>query len=290
MNIKDSNISLFKSYFDLVPIRSIRFEDFSKVIIEGEYQSEVNLIRQEKNKSIRDKLKAKLPAVTISGTFKERSSANILSHSGLICLDFDLKDNPSVDNWYKVILDLRLIVNVAFAAKSVSGNGIFAVIPLAFPSQHLDQFNALKSDFKSFGLNIDSSCSDVSRLRGITSDPRAHYNPDAEPYRRIYKKPQRRNTNYISYEDCIKLIKKIISSGIDITSDYRNWYQIGASIAAEYGEEGRTLFHQISMIYPGYNQTDCDKQYNNCLKNHQGYTIATLFYYAKQFGISLINN
>jgi hypothetical protein len=287
MNIRDAKISLFKSYYDTAPIQSIRFEDFCLVVIEGEYQSEINIIRQEKNKSKRDELKAKLPAVTISGTFKERTRDCQLSHSGMICLDFDLKENPSVRNWNKVVADLSGIVNVAFAALSLSGNGVFAVIPLAFPMQHLEQFSALKSDFKFLGLNIDSSCSDVSRLRGITTDPKAYYNPYAESYRRIYKLHYMRQPKNNNSDDCLRLIKKIITAGIDITSDYRNWYQIGAAIASEYGEAGRDFFHQISMIYPKYYQNECDRQYNNCLKNHKGYTIATLFYYAKQFGITL---
>ena len=289
MNIREAKISLFRSYFDPVPKRSIRFEDFCMVVIDGEYQDEINIIRNEKNKVKRDELKAKLPAVTISGTFKERKKNCLLSHSGLICLDIDAKDNPLVSNWSQVVSTLSDIVNVSFAALSVSGNGVFAIIPLAFPQQHLRQFDALKVDFKTMGLNIDSACSDVSRLRGITADPKAYYNQSAEAYRRIYKHIKPRKHMMAKSNDCLQIIKKVISEGIDITSDYRNWYQIGASLASEYGEEGRSLFHQISMIYPRYSHAECDRQYDNCLNNHQGYSIATLFYYAKQFGISLKN-
>ena len=281
-------ISLFKNYFDSVPVRSANLNDFCSWVMEGDYQEEVSNIRREQNKEIRDTLKSKLPAVTISGTFKERRKSGLIKYSGLICLDIDSKENPSVENWHQVIRELSDIINIAFAALSVSGNGCFVIIPLAFPERHMEHFNALQSDFRSLGYNIDTLCSDVSRLRGMTSDTMAHYNPHAQPYRRVYDDKNRvTKLKTFNDSDCMQLIEKIISEEKDITSEYKNWYEVGASLASTFGERGRELFHQLSRFYPKYDQRECDRQYNHCLKHPGNYSPATLFYYAKQSGIYL---
>ena len=284
MNIRTAELSLFLNYYSPVPARSITFEQFCLCVMEGDYADEVNRIRRERNKEKRDELKAVLPAVTISGTFSKRNRESLIKHSGLICLDIDSKDNPAVDNWNQIVREMRDIANIAFASLSVSGNGCFVVIPLAFPHRHTEQFEALRSDFLNLGLTIDKACSDISRLRGMTGDNNAHYNPDAEPYRRVPKQ-QSQKTYFAKEKNCLPLIEKIIANRIDITDDYRYWYQIGAAIASEYGEGGRSLFHQLSQFYQKYDRADCDEQYNKCLQNHGNYSIATLYYIAKQYNI-----
>ena len=284
MSTKNVEISLFMDYYSPAPVRSITFDNFCTCVMEGDYAEEVNKIRRERNKDKRDELKSMLPAVTISGTFSKRSKDSLIKHSGLICLDIDSKDNPTISNWNQVIRDMTEIINIAFASLSVSGNGCFVVIPLAFPERHTQQFEALRSDFLSLGYHIDKSCSDVSRLRGMTGDNNGHYNPDAEPYRRV-PKLNINNSKSANVGDCDSLIRKIISEGIDITSEYKNWYEIGASLVSMYGERGRDLFHQLSKFYPKYDQGECDRQYNHCLKNPGNYSQATLYYYAKQFGL-----
>lgn len=285
MEIQSAEISLYKDYYSPVPVRSITFEQFCLCVIEGDYADEVNAIRRERNKDRRDELKADLPAVTISGTFAKRKKESLIKHSGLICLDIDAKENPAVTNWDQVVRDMSDIVNVAFASLSVSGNGCFVVIPLSFPHRHTDQFNALQSDFRKLGLTIDKNCSDISRLRGMTGDNKAYYNPKAEPYRRV-PAPHNNKAGYFNRDkDCLPLIKKIIANRIDITDDYRYWFQVGAAIASEYGEGGRDMFHQLSQFYQDYNRAECDDQYDRCMSNHGNYTIATLYYIAKQYNI-----
>lgn len=286
MNIRTTEISLFASYFDKKPHCTISFELFCSAVIYEEFRDAVNEIRSSENKAERDKLKAILPAVTISGLFAERKSECLVKHSGLICLDFDSNDNPSVSDWEEIKKTLSEVKNVAFAALSVSGRGCFAIIPLGFPHRHLEQFKALQIDFIMLGLKIDKACSDVSRLRGMTSDPKAWYNPEARPYMKVPLQAQRNRVNSVNSRDnASSLIDKIVSSGIDITSSYSNWYQIGAALASEYHESGRDYFHSISQAYHDYNFSECNRQYNACLKNHGGYTIGTLFYYARQAGI-----
>jgi len=84
------------------------------------------------------------------------------------------------------------------------------------------------------------------------------------------------------------LIAALKVSGTDITASYADWLKVGFAIAGEFGEAGRPYFHAISSLYPGYDQAESDKKYDECLKSSEGRTdIATLFYLAKNQGVTL---
>lgn len=84
------------------------------------------------------------------------------------------------------------------------------------------------------------------------------------------------------------LIAQLKVSRTDITSGYTEWLKVGFAIASEFGETGRRYFHDISALYTGYDATECDKKYDECLKSDNGRTnIATLFYLAGQQGVKL---
>lgn len=84
------------------------------------------------------------------------------------------------------------------------------------------------------------------------------------------------------------LIAQLKASHADITSGYTEWLKVGFALASEFGEAGRRYFHDISALYTGYDATECDKKYDECLKSDNGRTnIATLFYLAEQQGVKL---
>lgn len=84
------------------------------------------------------------------------------------------------------------------------------------------------------------------------------------------------------------LIAQLKASHTDITSGYTEWLKVGFAIASEFGETGRRYFHDISALYTGYDATECDKKYDECLKSDKGRTnIATIFYLAEQQGVKL---
>ena len=84
------------------------------------------------------------------------------------------------------------------------------------------------------------------------------------------------------------LIAALKASGRDITADYNDWLKVGFALAGEFGEAGRPYFHAISSLYPGYDQAESDKKFDECLKSNEGKTdIATLFYLAKNQGVTL---
>lgn len=88
--------------------------------------------------------------------------------------------------------------------------------------------------------------------------------------------------------DVEAVAKMLISRNIDITAGYGNWRNLGFALADEFGESGRSLFHDLSRMNSEYKATECDKQYNACLKSHgHGITIKSFFQMAKDGGVDL---
>jgi len=93
----------------------------------------------------------------------------------------------------------------------------------------------------------------------------------------------------VNNNDVETILQRLESSHTDITANYSDWRDIGFAFADEFGESGRELFHRVSRFYPKYKSTECDKQYNNCLKSSgHGVTIKSFFHLAQQAGISLV--
>jgi hypothetical protein len=84
------------------------------------------------------------------------------------------------------------------------------------------------------------------------------------------------------------IISRLETAQIDITANYSDWRDIGFALADELGEAGRDYYHRISRFHSGYSPTDCNKQYDNCLKaKGHGVTLKTFFHLAKQAGINI---
>ena len=151
----------------------------------AKHRAKVEQIRTLPDKADRDTLKTTLPAITVSGLFTERRAKNNLSrHSGLIALDFDEKDNRHIQNFTDLRAQLCQIQSAAYCGLSVSGTGFFAIIPIAPPDRHEQQFDALKRIFwQRWRLVADASCRDVSRLRGYSFDCDGFFRHDTAPFR-----------------------------------------------------------------------------------------------------------
>jgi hypothetical protein len=258
----------------------------------------VSKIRKLSNKEEIKKLKSQLPSITPSGIFKVRNANNLIKHSGLICIDVDSGDNPHLHDFSKVRDEIKKIKNVFFVALSVSGNGVFCLIPIKYPEKHKEHFEALKIKFSNLGITIDKSCGDVSRLRIYSYDENAHINENATIFEqfienKIEKLPKRisptiRNTQFnekITLSKVMRLVTKLNDWSIDITENYNQWLQIGCAFANEFGEEGRDIFHLVSQNHPKYHLGECDRFFTNCLERKYSYGIGTFFHWAEQYGL-----
>jgi len=236
-NIFQKKISCFKSYLKADSPKTITINQWLK---SPKYKKEVELIRTVTDKSKRDKLKARLPAITPSGIFSYREEKHLIQHSGLIQFDIDFKENKHINNYPNLKEQLCRIQNVAYCGLSVSGNGFWGLIPIAYPTRHKDHFNALQSAFKKWGIVIDEKPKNVASLRGYSFDGDAYFNPNALPFQlvEVKKKPLKeqlevkfipsQTADYTrrKVEFCISEICRLSK---DITDGYSNWLTIGCS-------------------------------------------------------------
>lgn len=259
-----------------------------------EYKDDILRLRAVFDKEKRNALKRSLPQATISGVFSPtRAKNNLSQHSGLICVDIDAKDNPDILDWETLKQDLSVLPQIAYCALSVSGKGLFLVIPLRYPEKHLQQFRQLQIDFRKMGIMIDSACSDITRLRCLSYDEHLIINENAPLYEGVYvEKPKHKSfpTCFI-YEgentsaEVAVCCRKIQQCGIDITASYDDWLKVGCALAT-LGESGRSLFHICSRQNAKYNATKTDKMFTDLLRrNYQQVNIGTFFWMCKQYGI-----
>lgn len=217
MNILNSPVSIFANYNTPSNPKTVTIRQF---LTSTKYREAVQRIRSIEDKAERDKLKATLPAITPSGVFSYRAADSLVKHSGLICIDIDLKENEAIGNFFELKEQLVKIPNVAFCIKSVSGKGYAVGMPLAYPERHGQHFDALKRIFRqSFGLVVDKACRDVSRLRGYSYDPDVYFNDNAtvfelydEPKKTVHKYIQRPATAYTQQNGPLQACLKIIQN------------------------------------------------------------------------------
>jgi hypothetical protein len=180
-----NKISLYRNYYETTPWASISVLDFASNVMLCDYEAEITELRKATDKATRDKIKAQLPAVTVSGVFSERKNSGLIRHSGYICADFDEKQNPHITDWGQARNRIGSLDEVLFCALSVSARGCFAIIPIAYPDKHVAHFEALQRIFADLGYVCDPT-SDVSRLRGLSSDRSATWNEYARPFYRLH--------------------------------------------------------------------------------------------------------
>ncbi|MBS1779713.1 MAG: PriCT-2 domain-containing protein [Bacteroidetes bacterium] len=281
-SVLEVEVSVYQSYMHPMP-----FEETLTLlewVTHNGFKDEVNALRKLTNlKKIKD-AKAELPAITPSGLFNgKRAHHTLKKHSGFICLDVDGKDNPHISDWEKAKSAIGNSVNVAYAGLSASGRGIFMLIPIAYPEKHAEHFTALQFYFLAeYGITVDKACRDVCRLRGISYDSNPYFNHNATLVTKYIEQPKigsLRQDEPINNNNAIKqVLDDVMSLKTDITGNYNDWFNIGCVIANEYGEKGRTMYHELSKLSPKYKSGECDRQYSACLKTKYSYTVGTLKY------------
>jgi len=124
--------------------------------------------------------KKKLVAVTVSGTFSGRKTEGLVDHSGILQIDIDKVENPSMLR-DKIVQDQHILS--AFLSPSNQGVKALMFIP-ADHSVHKEVFMAADRYFKEhYNVQIDKSCKDVSRLMFLSYDPDLKTNPNAVPFK-----------------------------------------------------------------------------------------------------------
>lgn len=154
------------------------------------------------------------------------------------------------------------------------GNGLFVVIPISNPSKHREHFKALEKMFYSFGITVDKSCINESRLRYVSHDPNPYINEKAKVYTKTYIEPKQvyKPASIPTYDndDLLPLdicVEKCERSHIDVTRTEIEWFQVGSALSNGLGESGRPYFHRLSSLYPSYRRTETDRKYDYCIRH-----------------------
>jgi hypothetical protein len=274
----------------------VNLKDF---ILSGQYKEVAEQIRcgatAEERHDIKKQLYNQIPAVTVSGRFSQHKSDHLIEASGLICIDIDRKDN--VDIMPQVPSILQKLKYVAYCGKSISGDGYFAIIPIENPKHFKQHFYALEEEMKSYGIVIDKSCKDITRLRYASYDADGYYNPNATTYYWELDKEAKAATNskekvtrkrlsptsssMTDAEMVGKQLEFLKSSGSTIPDDYDTWFKVGMALNSGLGEGGRTYFHEFSKLSDKYDEDECNTQYDNIISHYDGdsdITLGTLFH------------
>ncbi len=284
------------SYYNKVTEKSdkeISIVDVYKLISNGKLQNITKKIRAETDKKKRSKLKvSSLPAITVSGIFENGTHkiSDFKEHSGLMQIDIDDIENFRA---IKNQLEKDKYTNCCFI--SPSGNGVKLIVKIqAEKDKHLQNFYGLQKYYaKKYSLQIDEKCKDVSRLMFLCSDPEIFINSNSAVFeatgtlKSSGTKRLKRQFHNNTLADILKVVEQIQSRRIDITDNYNNWLSVGFALADEFGEGGRSYFHDVSRYHSDYDITKADNQFDNCLKNRKNNGINPFFSIAKRHGIDI---
>ena len=176
------HFSFFKAPVrNTIPHKSISLLDAYNYIV-GEYAKQ----RTEKLRGIKDPKQARqfkastFDYCTFSGMFQTRNDKALISHSGLLCIDFD--HLQSVDLLRNQLLrDEYFDTQMLFV--SPSGDGLKWIIPIdTKQTTHSNYFAAVANYIQqTYGVEVDKSGRDISRACFLPYDPMAYINPLYKP-------------------------------------------------------------------------------------------------------------
>ena len=274
-----SNVSIFPSAKVPKSERNLSIEAYFDGIKNGQWQDAVLQYRAGKLE------KTKVPGVTASGVFVERSSSKLVSHSGLICIDVDAKDQICQFDINEIIQD-----SYTYAVhRSVGGAG-YAIYVKISPEKHLEAFQGLENYyFINYNVVIDKSCKDVSRLRFVSYDPDLVINEKSKIFKQYLKKAEikKREAKVIVVKsDFDQMVNE--AAKMNLFDDYTEYIKLAFALSDEFGENGRDYFHSLCSSSQKYNQEKADKDYRTALNRQgQGITMASVYFLFKNAGIQL---
>ena len=274
----------------LIPTAECTLAEFLQLGLK-QHKDTIDHIRSIEDKSERNRLKTTLlPSGSISVCLTTRESSKpldqrITQYNPLIVLDFD--NLPDIEAAKQTLVSLPYIY---YAGLSVSGRGLFAIIPIAAAdhTQHKTYFHALEKEMQTLGLTIDKACKDITRLRVISYDENPYINPDCTTYTLYETATPEQDPEETTTEDleALKLEEHISlweEQQIPL-DDYDQWITVGMALS-RLGEPGRQAFHRVSRYSDKYTTEATDKAFDNFLHNTKEITLGSFYYICHINGI-----
>lgn len=253
-------------------VRDCTLQNF---INEGKSKREfIDIARKHKaegNDEAYKRIKQGLNAATISATFPyNRKADNPNSKPNhILCLDIDGHDQTMHMETIKSVL--REKEYIFYLAKSLSGNGLWALIEYEPNRAIEDVFCTISAELQQEGIILDAHCKDMARLRIESYDNNPYFNPNAIKYtntlNKAYKEndgttPSKRTDNaknatksgknstpIIADSEQVEYMKKLAEyctdNHITITRNHDETLFISRTLAATFGEQGRVYLLAI---------------------------------------------
>ncbi|HAF30435.1 MAG TPA: hypothetical protein DCG75_15440 [Bacteroidales bacterium] len=277
-------ISYFPNVFSKEKEKDIYLLQLVEEVKSELYKYQIEKIRKAVDKDEKNKLKTKLPAVSISAKMKSgHKVSDIIEHTGLIQVDIDeLKENEIGGYIEKLKQDQYTFI----LFKSPSGRPKLIVkIPKELHN-HKHYFEGLSEYYlKRYNLKVDQSCKDPSRLMFLSHDPDIYVNDNSVLFNKInYSTKKEAKPDDRVKSDAIKLIEQIEKDGIDITSEYKDWIDVIFALIEIFGVEADEYVHRVSRFYHAYRFTETQDQIESCRKSKgAGITKNSFFHIAKKY-------
>jgi len=272
-----------------------------------------------KNSPDRKAAKMNLGYFVFTGCFDKRSTQSIKSYSQF--LHFDL-DHVSEDRTKLEAIKLQIFntdgLSVVMAFVSPSEDGLKLVVQtdgITSPDTYKIAWAAWVEAFKkklpyiADNCIIDATLIDISHPCFISYDkdliitdmPKKPFKWSSTPRRKKNVSQGKEMPNKSipdelarDYNRALLAVEDIEDSGIDITSDYNDWRDVGFALN-QLGEYGRPLFHRVCRFYDRrdegkrcYTPEECDHQFSK--GKSEGINLETFFYIARKNGVTLRNS
>jgi hypothetical protein len=168
-----TKVSLFENPRTTKQPKDYDLTDVLDWIRSGAFKKEVQRYRSTGDKNV----KKDLMCFTVSGTFRERNRQGLKKHSGRIAIDFDGLEDAELE---KGTLGADPYTEYCFL--SCGGKGLCVIVKIN-GDKHEESFKALQKYYlEKYGLELDRSCKDVSRLRYVSDDEDMVWNPNSRVF------------------------------------------------------------------------------------------------------------
>lgn len=287
-DVDNIKVSLFKTCNTKVAQKKVILKESTQ--IGKEYKNTIDEIRKiclEKKDGWEQKkreLKLTLPCFTTAINGRTRRVQEDTQYNNILCFDIDEKDNAD-----KTINEIREIVksdkHTLYCSLSTSGKGLYGYfIGNGNINDYVAQYDAMIGYFRNKGINIDTSCRDITRVRFVSYDDNEYWNTNAEPFTdktETYKSTnnthhqnnisnlcanKRRNKLFDEEKEYfLNAMDYIKQNHLNLTENHEESKAVGAEIAYYFDVDGVEYYQTIRKQREGYDQyISLQKYYNIC--------------------------
>ena len=280
INLNDIKVAVFKNCNTKVANKIMSLKEATKLGNEQrEIIDELRKICEEKKDGWQEKkreLKLKLQCFTPSKCGYNRKFRDDIEYNNIISFDIDEQDNtlPMSEILRKLINDKYTL----YCGLSASGKGLYGFyIGNGNINDYTAQFNAMVKHLKQIGINADTSCSDVTRLRFCSYNKDEYWNVCAEPFllkaqnhtpsqsniKSNLERKQRIKLDEKEKEWFNEIMNEIIDTKLSITNNHEESRAIALELSYYFGMDGLIYYLVIRKQREGYNEQISTEKYLN---------------------------